>query len=411
MHILLVIIQFPPDVNSTGRLMAQLCEEWVARGHRITVLTSFPHYDRFQVWEEYRGKVYERAIYRGMDVRRLWVYASGNKQNMWHRLASYLSFNLMASLAGTLSFHRYDVILCTNGSFFTGLTGAVIGAPRRTPVVYNVQDLYPEVPVRAGQITNPRMIRALEFVERLMYRLATHITVIAPSFKEHLVTAKGVSAPKVSVIPNFVDVDFIRPLPKDNPFSRKYGLEDKFVVTHAGNIGFAYDLETMLRAAHILRAEKDIRFLIVGDGVVKQRLVQIAQALNLDNVLFLPFQPHEDLPYLRAASDVQVNLYARGSALYSMPSKVYEIMASGRALLASAEEGSDVWRLVRETGCGICVEPENVEAFVDALMRLYKNPDERTQMAANGRYYAEHLFSRRAVATQYETLLNEVAGA
>src|SRR6266487_1665345 len=127
MQILLLIIQFPPDVNSTGILMAKLCAGLQARGHQISVLTSFPHYEKFRVWSEYRGKVAQRAYENRMDVLRLCVYASGAKQRMSHRLLSYLSFCAMATIAGIVSRRSHDVILCTNGSFFSGVAAFLIG--------------------------------------------------------------------------------------------------------------------------------------------------------------------------------------------------------------------------------------------------------------------------------------------
>ncbi|MBV9893416.1 MAG: glycosyltransferase family 4 protein, partial [Chloroflexi bacterium] len=312
MRILVLIIQFPPDVNSSGALMAQLCEDLRDRGHEISVITTFPHYARFTIEEPFRGKLFQRSTYKGMDVLRTWVYAHGSKQRMLTRLLSYLSFNLLATIAGLLSHRRYDVILCSNGSFFSGLAASVIGAVRNIPFIYNVQDLYPETPVQAGQLRNGMAIRTLEALERFMYSRAAHVSVIAPGFRNNILT-KGVAPQQVSTIPNFVDTNFVRPLPKDNAFSRKHGLNDKFVVTHAGNVGYVYDLETLLEAAALLRYEKDILFLVIGDGVARADLQARAQELELTNVRFLPFQPREQVPLMRAASDVQLALYKHGS--------------------------------------------------------------------------------------------------
>ena len=199
MRILLLIIQFPPDVNSTGLLMAQLCAGLQARGHQVSVLTSFPHYEKFRVWDEYRGKLAERGSYNGMDVLRLYVYASGTKQRMTHRLLSYLSFCGMATLAGIFSRKSYDIILCTNGSFFSGIAAFLIGRTKGIPFVYNVQDLYPQTPVMAGQLRSRNAIAVLEKIERFMYRHAARVSVITPSFRDNIV-AKGIAPDKISVI-------------------------------------------------------------------------------------------------------------------------------------------------------------------------------------------------------------------
>jgi colanic acid biosynthesis glycosyl transferase WcaI len=407
MRILVLIIQFPPDVNTSGVLMAQLCEGLIARGHHVSVITTFPHYAQFRVADEFRGKLVERRSFRGMDVIRLFLLAFGRKQNMINRLLSYLSFNVLATVAGVLLPDHYDVILCSNGSFFSGISASLIGAAKRIPFIYNVQDLYPETPVQAGQLRNPWAIRALEWLERFMYSRATHLSVISTAFRNNIV-AKGVTPDKVSTIPNFVDTDFIRPLPKDNAFSQLHALSDKFVVTHAGNLGYVYDLDTLVEAASLLRSETRIHFVMVGDGVVRPQLEAQVRALGLTNLTFLPFQPRERLPLLRAASDVQVALYKQGSARFSMPSKVYEIMASGRPVLASADEHSDLWNLVVDNRCGICIEPHDPARLASAVMRLYRDPPLRMRMGRRGRRAAERNFSRMSVVAKYDKLIRSL---
>jgi colanic acid biosynthesis glycosyl transferase WcaI len=241
-----------------------------------------------------------------------------------------------------------------------------------------------------------------------MYRRATRVSVITPSFRDNIV-AKGVPPAKLALIPNFVDTDFIRPLPKRNRFAEQHGLADRFVVTHAGNVGLVYDLETLLEAARLLADQPRLLFLIVGDGVARAGLEQRARALGLGNLRFLPFQPQPSLPWLRAASDLQVSLYKPAAGRYSMPSKIYEIMASGRPLLASAARDSDVWRLVESSGCGLCVEPEDPAQLAAAIRRLAADPDERAAMGRRGRELACASYSRQAVVEQYEALLREVA--
>lgn len=409
MRILLLVLQFPPDVNPTGVLMHDVAEGLTARGHHVTVLTAFPHYEKFRVWDEYRGKLKERTRENGLDVERLYIFANGKKQNMLYRLASYLSFNVLAGARSLLTRERYDVILCPNGGFFTGVAAYMGGIFKGTPFVYNVQDLYPETPVAQGQLTSKRAIAGLERIEKFMYRHARHITVITPAFRENLVHAKGVPAAQVSVIPNFVNTDFIRPLTKDNAFTRAHGLQNKFVVMYAGNLGYVYAIDTLLDAAAALRDEPALVFMIVGAGVERAALEARAQELQLDNVRFLDYQPREQLPAMRAAADVQLCLYRAGAARYSMPSKLYEIMASGRPVLASAESDSDVAQVIRETGCGVCVEPQNTRALVDALLQLKRDATCRETMSQKGRAAAETRFSLDAIVSQYDVLLRNVA--
>lgn len=406
MRILLLIIQFPPDVNSAGILMSQVCKDLRDRGHEVKIITTFPHYDTFRVWEPYRGRLYERTRFEGMDILRLYVYAPGNK-TIINRLLSYISFCALATISMLLSRDSYDVILCTNGAFITGLAAYIGGLFKRIPYIYNVQDLYPEVPIETGQLTNPRAIKVLRGMVQFMYRKARHLTVITPSMRSYL-QRTGVPEEKISVIPNFVDTDFIRPLSKHNDFSRRNNLEDKFVVTYAGNIGYVADLNSLVEAAGRLKEYEDMVFLIIGDGVVRADLERRATADCLDNVRFMPFQPREDLPLLRAASDIQISLYKKGAGHYSIPSKLYELMASGRPLVASSDQESDIWKLVRASGGGLCIEPENAAQVVQAILTLYHDPALRTRMAGEGREYAIAHHSRQAAVTGYEEVLKRL---
>lgn len=387
--------------------MAQLCEGLITYGHEVSVITAFPHYENFRIWNEYKGKLVEHSRYRDMDVVRLYVYAPGNK-SMVNRLFSYVSYNALAAMAGASSRSRWDVILCPNGSFFSGLSAWLIGKVKSAPFIYNVQDLYPDVPIRAGQLRNRYAIAALQSMERFMYRKAAHITVISPSIRDNLVS-KGVPAEKISVIPNFVDTDFIRPLPKANAFSLQHGLSDRFVVTYAGNLGYVYDLDTMIDAAALLSSKKDILFLIVGNGVAKPSLEKKAHELKLDSVRFMPFQPRENLPWLRASSDIQVSLYKNGAANDSFPSKVYEIMASGRPLLASSEGGSGIENLVQSAQCGLCVRPANAEQLAQAILDLRGDSSLRETMGRRGRQYAEEHYSKNAAIARYQDLLQKIS--
>jgi colanic acid biosynthesis glycosyl transferase WcaI len=388
--------------------MAQLCEELQRHGHEISVITAFPHYAEFRVWDDYRGRLAQLDHYRGMRVLRLAVFASGRKQQMLHRLANYLSFNALATLATLVWRQRYDVVLCPNGSFFTGVAAFLSGLWTRAPFVYNVQDLYPEVPAQAGQLHNTSSVVILQHIARFMYRTAAHITVITPTFREYIIS-QGIPAEKISVIPNFVNTAFIRPLPRANPVRKRLGLADAWVVLYAGNMGYVSDLGTLLEAAARLRASPDIVFVLVGDGVARPELERKARELALDNVRFLPFMPYDDMPSLYAVADVQVSLYKYGAAKHSMPSKIYEIMASGRPLLASADPGSDVRALVDTTGCGLSVDPEDADQLADALLALYGDPARCEEMARRGRQCAEHNHSREAVGAHYNALLQQVA--
>jgi colanic acid biosynthesis glycosyl transferase WcaI len=407
MRVLILVNQYPPDVNSTGVLMRDLAIGLTKRGHQVHVVTSFPHYADFRITKEHRGRLIETTIEDGIEVTRVWVFASGHKQRMWHRLLSYSSYNLGAFLAAQGSAADYDVALAPSGSFFTGVTAALLGALRGFRFVYNVQDVYPEVPARAGQLRVDWQVRALELVARWMWRKAARVTVISEA-QRTLLEQKGVPSSKLRVIPNFVDVDRIRPLPRDADLAQRFGWDGQFLVMHSGNLGFAYDFDALLAAARRLVSDRSIRFVVIGDGVRKPELQARAAEWKLENVQFLPFQPAADLPRLRSCADLQLSLYRRGSSAYSLPSKLYEIMASGRPVIASAEGGSDVAQLVQRGGAGVCIAPEDAGQLADAITALRRQPAERTRMSERGRAYVVAHHSIDVAVDAYEKLLLDV---
>lgn len=408
MRILLLSTYFRPDIASTGVLMTQLAEDLTRLGHEVTVLTTFPHYDVQRTWDDYRGRLVVRERHEGMDVYRLYTYVPNDKTRFLGRLLSYLVFNALSAVMGT-GLPRHDVILVPSPPLTNGLSADVIGRLRRTPFVYNVQDIWPDVVIRAGVMTGRRAVAASRRLERYVYRRAAAVSVISEGFRRNL-TAKGVPGHKLHVIPNFFDTDFIRPLPRDNSFRMDHGLDGKFVVLFAGNIGHSQGLETVLEAARRLSDLDDMVFLIVGNGAAKPALEARAARLDLRNVRFLPYQPHEVLPFMYAASDICLVPLRRGFTNESVPSKVYSIMAAGRPMAVSVDEGSDTWELVRLAECGLWTQPEDAGALAGAIRTLYADPDLREQMGRNGRRYVVDHHTRQTVARRYHELLTSVAG-
>lgn len=409
MRLLFINNHYPPDANPTGNLVAQVAEGLVERGHAVTVVTAVPHYARFETEPEWRGRFSYRTNEKGVDIIRVYVHARGGKEKRTRRILNYLTFNLFALWASLTAKGPYDAVFAPNGSFFVGLTAWLAASRFGAPWIYNVQDLYPDVPIRMGMVRGRGTITLLRRLERFMYDRASRITVIAPSFKTNI-ERKGVPSGRVVVVPNFVDTRFIRPLARINAFSTEHGLDGRFAVGYAGNLGYASELETLLKAAKAVEGLSEMRFVIVGEGISKPGLVAEAGRLGLRNILFLPFQPRERLPEMRAAMDVHLSLYKRGASSDSLPSKTYEIMASGRPIVLAADPGSDVWNLVQSAGCGICLEPGDAKGLAEALLSLEKDATMRTEMGRRGRLEADGSFSKNTAIDSYERLFQDVSG-
>ncbi|HZA79673.1 MAG TPA: glycosyltransferase family 4 protein, partial [Acidimicrobiales bacterium] len=262
-----------------------------------------------------------------------------------------------------------------------------------------------------GAITDPRVIRVASWLERWTYRHADAVTVLSDDLRDNLVAKiEGTVADpldRVRVIPNFVDTERIQPRdPEAGSYRREQGLVGKRVVMYAGNVGFSQSLDLLIGAARELADRPDVVFVINGGGSARPDLER--QAAGLDNVRFVDFQPAERLADVLAAGDVHVVPLRRGLARSSVPSKTYSILAAGRPVLASVDEGTEVARVVEKAGAGVAVPPDDPEAFTAALTALLDDPDRARAIGAAGRAFVERWASPAAVAERYETLFEEL---
>lgn len=407
MRILLLSMYFAPDPAANSVIMTELVEQLRDLGHDVTVVTTFPHYDTNRIWPEYRGKLVQRDTHNGATVYRTYIYVPQDKTSLLGRLLNYVSFNALSLLVGLFQ-KRFDIILAPSPPLTIGVVAYLISRLRRVPFVYNVQDIYPDIAVRLGVLTNPRLIRFFRWLERFVYRKAASVTVLSDGFRQNL-RQKGVPEAKLHIIPNFIDVDFVKPLPKANAFARSHGLHNKLVVMYAGNVGLSQGLDVVLEAAHRLRDDADIRFLIVGNGAAKKHLMAHAQRRQLNNTLFLPFQPRESVPEMYASADISLVCLRKGIGNESVPSKAYTIMASGRPLLAAVGAEAETRHLIAEAACGVAVEPEDPAQLATAIRSLAASPAQRAAMGANGRRHVEQHHTPTSVAEQYATLLYRLA--
>jgi colanic acid biosynthesis glycosyl transferase WcaI len=389
--------------------MSKLADEFVAKGHEVTVLTSVPHYDTNRVWPEYSHRLVYLERAGAMQVYRMYTHVARDKANVAHRLLAYGSFNLLSVVRGA-TLPRHDVILVPSPPLSNGVIADLLGRLRGIPYVYNVQDIWPDVAVRAGVLKNEKMIRRLKGMEQYVYRRAAGIVVISEGFRKNLL-AKGVPARKISVIPNFIDIDFVTPQPKKNVFSAKHGIEEKFVVLFAGNMGFSQGLETVLDAANLLKGYSRIEFLMVGNGSGKNDSEAYLEKLGLMNVRFLPFQPQEELPAMYGAADVCLIPLRRGFTTESVPCKLFTIMAAGRAAIAAVDHGSDTWNLLQRSQSGLCVEPEAPDALADAILHYYDDEAARLEAGRSGRRYAEAEFHPATLSEAYLEALRRAVRA
>ncbi|MEH2045511.1 glycosyltransferase family 4 protein [Nostoc sp.] len=402
MRILIYSYNYYPEPIGIAPLMTELAEGLVKRGHEVRVVTAMPNYPERQIYQEYRGKWYVNEYKNGVQIQRNYVWIRP-QPNLLDRVLLDASF-VVTSFVPALIGWRPDVILSTSPSLPSCVPVALLGWLRACPVILNLQDILPEAAVHVGLLKNKLLIRLFTLLEKFAYRSASRISVIADGFVDNL-RSKGVEADKIVQIPNWVDVNFIRPLPKeDNPFRAAHNLNGKFVVLYSGNIALTQGLESVVKAASVLRHIPDIVFVIVGEAKGLQRLQQECLDCGADNVLLLPFQPRKDLPQMLAAADVGLVVQKKNVVSFNMPSKIQVLLASGGALIASVPDNGTAARAIRQSGGGVIVPPEDPQALAMAILDLYQNPEKVKTLGYKSRQYAVEQYAFEQALNQYESL-------
>ncbi|MDY6785493.1 MAG: glycosyltransferase family 4 protein [Cyanobacteriota bacterium] len=408
MKILLYSYNYYPEPIGISPLMTDLAEGLVQRGHQVRVITAMPWYPKSEIYEEYRGKLYLTEQRNGVTIQRCYVRSSP-KRNFLNRALFELSFASL-SFINALRGWRPDVLILTVPGLPVGVPAELLSRIYRCPTILNLQDILPEAAIHVGLISSAKAIRVFEALERFNYRTADKITVIAEGFRDNLLS-KGVPDEKIVLIPNWVDVNFIKPNPsKNNYFRIENKLEDKFVVLYSGNIALTQGLETVIDAAQLLQDYPKIAIAIVGEEKALKRLENYCQKQGTINVVLQPFQPREKLPELLSAADVGLVIQKKNVIAFNMPSKIQVLLASGRAIIGSVPAAGTAAKAIQASGGGLVVPPEDPKALAHAILELYKNPEKVKVLGKNSRQHAINNYTFEEALDRYEkvftTLVN-----
>jgi colanic acid biosynthesis glycosyl transferase WcaI len=397
---------FAPDTAPTGEVVTRIVLELAERGHRIDVVTALPWYRHHRVEPPWAGRVMGRELTDWGSIRRVHPFPT-DKASIARRAAAFGAFSVLAGVAG-LPGGTVDAVLAMSPPLTLGLTGWATGRLRRAPLVFNVQDVFPDVALELGKLSHPGVAGAARRLERLTYRAAAAITVLSDDLAANVAAKLPASqAHKVRVIPNFVDTEAITPRPRLTRYRRQLGIGDETVVMYAGNVGLSQSLGLMLDAAVAMAGRPDVVFVVQGGGTARSELER--QAAGLANVRFGDHQPRQRLAEVLATGDIHVVPLKGGLARSSVPSKTYSILAAGRPVVASVDAGTEVARVVQDAGAGVAVAPEDPAAFTAAVAALVDAPQRAAAMGTCGRRFVERWSSPAAVAGAYEALFAEVS--
>ena len=368
---------FAPDAAPTGEVISRIVHELALRGHQLHIISALPWYVHHRVEPEWVGRPVQIERTDWGSITRVNPFPT-DKTSIAQRAAGFVAFSALAGLSG-LRGGRVDGVLAMSPPLTLGLTGWGVHLVRRGPLVFNIQDVFPDVAVELGAIRNTRVIAAARALERFTYHRSSAVTVLSEDLRANLLAKVAPShRHKIRVIPNFVDTDAIQPCDRMTAYRQELGIGEETVVLYAGNVGLSQSLELLAGAARELRNDPSVVFVVNGGGSGLEPLK--AQTKDLPNVRFAPYQPRERLAEVLASGDIHLVPLKKGLAASSVPSKTYSILAAGRPLLASVDAGTEVARVVTESRCGLAVAPEDPAAFLAGLRQLLNDPHGRRAM-------------------------------
>lgn len=380
-----------PDVASTGQILRELAEGMIDE-FDITIVCVVPSYTG-KVADEYKKKMFYKEEINGVKVIRIRV-PEFSKSNKISRIRNILSYFIGAMVA-TFKVGKMDYVYSiSQPPILGGLLGVWGKWMKRAKYIYNIQDFNPEQTMAVGYSKNKLVLKAMMWFDKFSCRQADKVIVVGRDMVETLKGRfKGRKVPNHTFINNWIDEKEIYPLPADHEkvvaFKEKYGLQDKFIIMYSGNLGLYYDLENLMNVIEKFKDREDVVFAFVGEGTIRENLVQYKEKNNLQNVIFIPYQDKSDLIYSLNAGDVHWCLNAKGIKGVSVPSKLYGIIAAGKPILGALEKGSEARLIIEETQCGYVTEPGDYEQ-IEAMIQKYLNEKETSkyiEMSQSGRIY------------------------
>jgi len=404
MRVLIATQVFPPETQATAVMVKELADYLAGRGNVVSVAAGHPHHPHGRLPHGWKRRLLSRQTYDRVTVIRGWHLVSDRK-SIAARAAVMIS-QALGVAGAALTADGADVLITFGLPLVGPLLSAVVATRFRAKIVTVVFDIYPDVAIETGKLTNRAIIAGMRVAESATYRVSDHLVVLSEGFRSTLIM-RGVPPDKVSVIPVWLDDHEIQPEPRRPEWREQHGISaDEWVVLYAGTIGLVSGARVILEAARILKArEPKVTLVLVGEGNVKTELEQAADGMT--NLRFLPFGPRRRVGEMMASADVCLVTLAAGRGRASVPSKVVAYLAAGKAIIASVDLASDTANTVAQSGAGWLVPPGDALALADAITQARRAPRELAERGARGRSWFLQHHTKKVVLAKYEALISE----
>lgn len=398
---------YEPEVASGMHMTTNLVEDLISKGHTVDIITPIPTRGvSDETRKKYKNNKLEKKRDGKLRIHRYWLPKEG--KNTIIRAFRYLMGGVLHIIKSIKI--ETDIIVITSTPPTNGIIAAVLKKLKKVPIVYVLQDIFPDSMISAKMTKEGSIIWKIgRYIENITYRNTDRIIVISKDFKENLIK-KGVDREKVDIVYNWVDESVVYPVKREeNILFKSLGLnKEKFYVVYAGNLGNAQNIEVILEAAKATKQYDDIEFIIFGNGVQEDEYKQMARKMNLTNLSFYPLQPYDMVSYVYSIGNVSIVSCKEGFGGSALPSKTWSIMSTATPVLASFDENSELQNIIEENNIGLFTKAGDSQALKKAIVKLYKNRELCKVMGENSRQYIINNLSRKSQTKKYIEIIEHI---
>jgi len=404
MKILILTQYFPPETGAPQNRLHSLAGYISDLGAEVTILTAMPNYPKMEIFDEYKGKWYKKEVDNRITIYRSWIFVKKSKRVI-ARLLNYFSFVFSSIIVGLIKVKKHDIIICESPPLFLGISALILKWMKGSKLVFNVSDLWPESAEKLDIVTNKTLLGISYKLESFIYR---HSELVSGQ-TQGIVKSINQRFTNLNTywLPNGIDFNQYNIDANGENFRKENNCgSTDFVLMYAGIIGHAQGLDVILDCAKILENDKQIKFLIIGDGPERSRLVERKTDMRLDNLNFVGNIPRTSMSEAVAACDAYiVPLKKNDLFLGAIPSKLFEPLAMGKPILLGVN-GEARELFITHGKAGLFFEPENANDLSAKICEMILNESNSEQMGLNGKKYVAENFNRKNLAKLFFEKLN-----
>jgi len=403
--LLVLGINYNPELTGIAVYNAEMCEYLVSKGHEVHILTGFPYYpfgSRFFEWyEKYKGfRFFVNEKINGVDVMRVNLYRP-KKVNTIKRIFHEASFVALSLIRLICSAKKYSMILCISPPLLSGIVAYIISNVKKVPYIFHIQDMQPDAAVELGMLKNRMLIKFLYFIEKFIYKNAAYVLTISEGMRKKIID-KGFNPDNVGIFYNWADMETYKETGEENLFKEKYGLADKFVVLHVGNMGEKQDMKVIMDTAKMMKDDPSVRFLLGGRGSKRVFVERYISEYSLGNVVLLDVQPKSLIGAMFHCADAALITQTAKVKNIVMPSKIFGPASAGKPLIIAATENCEISRITRKYKFGMVISPEKPEELRENIYKLKKNKEVAERLGENGRSFMINERSKEKIINEFE---------